>query len=203
MREVGSKLAERGELLGLLLQTRDLANAIEQGRDATLPHGRNGDQHLGEEVLVDVECPRGAHRVTVPAVSLHARVGEFAGHLAGAANEECDRAGLQTPYLDLTFEDEVQIYGGLAFAKDESSVFADTLLAVGGEPGVLLFAETVERSYVAQCGDDFRNGSRFRGGSCKNLLLRLVERLVGKQAFVAVQSGHVGGAPSAALASIP
>ena len=54
------------------------------------------------------------------------------------------------------------VRGGLVLAEEQArSSVADALGAVGGEPGVLLFGEAVERSDGAQGGDDL--GQR-RGG---------------------------------------
>ena len=44
--EVAGELAEGGELFGLLLHAGDLADAVEQGGDAALRHGRDGGEHV-------------------------------------------------------------------------------------------------------------------------------------------------------------
>jgi hypothetical protein len=86
--EVGGELAEGGELLGLHLDAGDLADAIEQDGDAALAHGGDGGEHLREFFLGDVERPDVADGVAVAAVALHAGVGQDAGELADAGDEE-------------------------------------------------------------------------------------------------------------------
>ncbi len=179
--EVGGELAEGGELLGLLLHAGDLADAVEQGGDAALRHRRDGGEHLGEEGLVEVERPGGADGEAVSAVGLHAGEGKLAGHLAGAADQEGWgwRGGGGRGSRP---EDEVEAVAGVAFEEDDGAVIADGLVAVGGEPGVLLFGEAVEGSDGAQSGDDVRKGCGPRGRADEYLRLYLIEW---KSCFVA------------------
>ena len=156
--EVAGEFAEGGEFFCLLLHAGDFADAIEQGGDAALRHGGDGLEHGGEERLMDGEGPAFADGDAVATVRLHAREGELAGHLAGAADEEGDGAGVAAADLDLTAEDELEAIAGSALKEDDGTVFADELIAVGGEPGVLLVGEAIERRDGTQGLDDLGDG---------------------------------------------
>ena len=135
MREVGGEFAESGELFGLLLHAGDFADAVEQDGDAALAHGGDGEEQSGEEVLMEIERPGLADGEAIAAVGLHAGVGEFAGHLSGAADEEGHGAGVAASDVDLAAEDEVEVDCGLVLAEDEVAIGSDALGAVGGDPG--------------------------------------------------------------------
>ena len=195
MGEIRGELAESVEFFGLLLNARDFADAIKQHRDAALGHGRNRGEHLGEESVGDIERPDGADGEAFAAVVLHAREGKLAGHGAGAADEEGDVACAPAPYLDLAAEDEVHVVGRVVFAEEDGTVWADTLVAVGCEPGVFLFTQAVERADGAESGDNLGDRRGLCGWAGDYWLICLDERLRGKQAFVAVQVA-ISGAPS-------
>ena len=163
--EIGGKLAERGELFCLELHAGELADSVQQDGDATLAHGGDGGQQLGEAGFGDVDGPDGANGVAVAAVALHPREGQFAGELAGAADEDGDRPGVAAAHLDVAMKDDVQVDGGLILLEQQRTVFADALTAVGGDPGVLLVGKAVELAHGAQGGDDLRDGSGVLGGA--------------------------------------
>src|SRR5215470_5203360 len=98
MRQVCSEFAESVELLGLLLHARDFANTVEHRRDTTLRHRRDGGEHLGESALVNLEGPAWADGIAVATVTLHTRVGKFAGHLARATDPESDGASVMAAH---------------------------------------------------------------------------------------------------------
>ena len=111
--EIAGEFAEGERFLRLLVHAGEVADAVEEERDATLPDGRNGDEHCREEVLVDVEYPDGTGAEGCSAPGLHAGVGELAGDESSAAHEESDGAGLAAVHVDLTAENEGEVMRGL------------------------------------------------------------------------------------------
>src|SRR5260370_21348962 len=79
VREIGGELAEGEELFGLLVHAGEVADAIEQEGDAALADGGDGEEHRGEEILMDVEYPDGAYGAAVGAPGLHAGAGQLSG----------------------------------------------------------------------------------------------------------------------------
>ncbi len=92
VREIGSELTEGDELFGLLVHAGEVADAIQEQSDAALADGWDGAEHLGKEILMDVEHPDGADAAAVCSPGLHAGVGQFSGESGGAADETGHRA---------------------------------------------------------------------------------------------------------------
>ena len=193
--EVGGELAERVEFFRLLLDAGDLADAVKQNRDTALGHRRDGSEHLGKEGIGDVERPDGPDREAFAAVVLHAREGKLAGHGAGAPDEERDVACMTAAHLHLAAEDEVHIVGRVVVAEENGAVGADALGAVRREPQVLFLSEAVELGDGAERSDNFWDGCRLGWRAGKDRLICRDNLLLREQTLVAVQGGHLGGAP--------
>ena len=118
MRQIAGQLPERRELFRLLLDARDLADAVEQRGNHALRHGGDGRQHLREERAVNQQRPNGRDGESLAAVALHARKRQHAGHLPGAADEERHGAAVLAAHMDLAFEDEHHVFGRSAFFEE-------------------------------------------------------------------------------------
>ena len=162
MGQVRRKLAQSGQLLGLLLHARDLTHTVQQRADAALAHGGDRLQHLRKERLGDVQHPHGPGRIAIPAVGLHARKGQEPGHLSGAPDKQRHWARVPATHMDLPTQDEVQVTGRFCLAKDKGAGAANPLRAMSRQPGVLLIAQTLQRSNGAERLDDVRQRRRFR-----------------------------------------
>jgi hypothetical protein len=101
----------------LLVHAGEVAGTVEEQSDYALADGRNGLQHRGKEILMDVEDPEVADGVAVCAPTLHAGVRKLSGELRSAADEERDRRGFAAVDLCGAAKDDVHVKGGLAFAK--------------------------------------------------------------------------------------
>ncbi len=103
--EVGGELAQCAEFFALLLDAGNFANAVEEGGDDALAEGGDGGQHLRKYGFVKDEAPTLLCGESLASVTGHARVGEQAGHLAAAADEEGHGAGARTADVELALED--------------------------------------------------------------------------------------------------
>src|SRR5271170_212102 len=86
MRQIASQLAEGVELLRLLFDARNFADAIQQHGNADLPHRGHSAQHLGEDFPVEIESPGIGDNKAMSAMRLHTGEREYPGNLSGAAN---------------------------------------------------------------------------------------------------------------------
>ena len=162
VRQIAGELAEGGKLFRLLLDARDLADAVEERGDDSLGHGGNGREHLREERAVDEQRPHGRDGESLAAVALHAREGQHAGHLSGAADEERHRAAVLAAHVNLALEDEDHVLGRSAFFEQDVAGIGHVFLAVTGEPHAFLEGQAVEGADVLEGVGDFfgRCGSR-------------------------------------------
>ena len=88
VREIASQFAQGSELFSLLLDAGDFAHAIEEGGDDALRHGGNGREHRRKLGFIDKQRPYRSNGEALAAVELHAREGQQARHLPGAADEQ-------------------------------------------------------------------------------------------------------------------
>src|ERR1700728_3587835 len=105
---------------------------------------------------------------------------------------------MTSAHLHLAAQNKVHIARRVVVTEENCAVGTDSLRAMSREPRVLFFGQAVELSDRAESSDDLRDGCRLGRWSGHHGLVCLIERLRGKQTFVvAIQSGHLRGAPSA------
>ena len=174
VRQVSGELAERGKLLRLHFHARDLADAAQQNGHAALGHGRDGLQHVGENVFGNFQDPDVADGVAGAAVPLHARVGEQAGELAGTGDKEGDGAAGGAPDVHLSAEHDAHGRGRCVLVEENGAGAGLALYSVTREPKVFIVGETFEGPDAAQglCDLMGRGGDRRRGGRDFQLKLR-------------------------------
>ncbi len=163
--QVAGEFTERGELFSLLLDAGYFAHAVEQRGDYALGHGRDGLKHLRKDGLGNDERPDRRDGEALPAVGLHAREGEYAGHLSCAADEQGHGATMLAADMNLAFEDKDHVLGRGAFFKEDIAGVGDELLAVASEPEAVFKGQAMERADAFEgLGDLFgRRGQDGRG----------------------------------------
>ncbi len=196
MGEVGGELAEGGQLFGLHLNAGDFADAVEQDGDAALRHGRDGGQHLGKQFSGDVERPDLADGVAGAAVAFHAGVGQQAGDLAHAGDEEGDVAALRAADVHLAAQHDVHPHGGVAFAEHQGIRVRLCARGRARRARDSLGPPCLERGNLAQGGYDLGDRtSALRGETARRLLFDLGSCLHGFRVYLAAMNKDVYADP--------
>ena len=160
VRQISGQLTESRELFSLLLNARDFADAVEQRGDNALRHGGDGREHFRENRAMNQQRPDRRDGESLAAVALHAREGQQAGHLPGAADKQRHGAAVLAAHMNLAFEDEDHVLGRSAFLEENVARIGDVFLAVTREPQTIFKRKAVERADVI---DGFRDFFKRRG----------------------------------------
>jgi len=75
MGEIRRQLAQRDQLLRLLIGAGEVSRSIEQDPHAALGHGRDREQHFRKEVLVNIQHPQVTGAATFRGPCRHPRKG--------------------------------------------------------------------------------------------------------------------------------
>jgi len=99
---------------------------------------------------VNEERPHRRSGKALPAVALHAREGQQAGHLPGAANKQRHGAAVLAAHMDLPFEEKHHPLRRSAFFKQHIAGVGHKLLAVPGQPQAVFQRQPVQRTNALQ-----------------------------------------------------